>query len=464
MREVNYSFVSQGKASVGVTSGLYDRRALDCTSTLPLINSLTHLSYLTSSSARIREILTVDGGVERLACILKGSRGHDILSTWKWTLAFQCLVNIGVRGSEQIRTRVVEADMVPIVATILDNFLHTLDQIKVDNQQQPHQHRRSVSRCVSLTGRDAETARSFAPAGSLALHARETDSISPHLLPARPASPVTPLHSTSPSRHRNERPDASRLAHQSNNDSDDAFEAPPAPVLQAARGLEPILIDAVLAESEQAVLSRLGESDRPAAGDVSETFAITHHPPIDGSANNDSTLSPHLSPQMASPPLTAPPSAHAVPDSNMLLLPREEDVVLSLQLLAYVSKYPHLRQYFQHSHLVKALSVKYGIYDYENEYVDLPELNMFPLVEKFTIRHHPQEMQYWAGVIMRNSCRKDDARGGIRQCAYFACGKWEEFPRQFAKCRRCRRTKYCSKACQSSAWSHHRFWCVQTTY
>lgn len=27
------------------------------------------------------------------------------------------------------------------------------------------------------------------------------------------------------------------------------------------------------------------------------------------------------------------------------------------------------------------------------------------------------EIQYWAGVIMQNACRKDDSRGGIRQCA-----------------------------------------------
>ena len=40
------------------------------------------------------------------------------------------------------------------------------------------------------------------------------------------------------------------------------------------------------------------------------------------------------------------------------------------------------------------------------------------------------------------------------------CGKWETFPREFAKCRRCRKAKYCCKDCQSRAWSDgHRFWC-----
>ena len=49
MREVNFSIPNANKASVGITTALYDRRALDCTSTLPLINSLNNLTYLTSS-------------------------------------------------------------------------------------------------------------------------------------------------------------------------------------------------------------------------------------------------------------------------------------------------------------------------------------------------------------------------------------------------------------------------------
>jgi hypothetical protein len=40
------------------------------------------------------------------------------------------------------------------------------------------------------------------------------------------------------------------------------------------------------------------------------------------------------------------------------------------------------------------------------------------------------------------------------------CGQWETYPREFAKCRRCRKAKYCGKECQSTAWSQgHRFWC-----
>lgn len=119
---------------------------------------------------------------------------------------------------------------------------------------------------------------------------------------------------------------------------------------------------------------------------------------------------------------------------------REEDVLLCLQLLAYLSKYPHIRDLF-HTSFTK---------------------NVFSVVEKFCHRLHPGPIQYWAGVIMRNACRKDETKGGIRRCANMTCGKWETQPREFAKCRRCRKAKYCSKSCQSKAWADgHRWWCVE---
>lgn len=226
------------------------------------------------------------------------------------------------------------------------------------------------------------------------------------------------------------------------------------------------------------------------------TFNITHRTPIDSSmANNASPtpvapigLSPNR-PAMATTPQPPPmPTSsvprylldrHFIPNPQMLAaMPREEDVLMSLQLLAYVSKYCGLRSYFQKSHLVprlkigKELAVLDGEEDVcedieddadDDEYLLDNDFNLFPLVEKFTVRYHSTDMQYWAGVVMRNLCRKDDTRGGIRQCAYYQCGKWEEYTRQFAKCRRCRRTKYCSKECQKSAWAFHRHWCVAAT-
>ncbi|KKY27930.1 putative mynd domain protein [Phaeomoniella chlamydospora] len=220
-----------------------------------------------------------------------------------------------------------------------------------------------------------------------------------------------------------------------------------------------------------------------------ETFNITHRSAIDGSilaaaptpggaTVGISPAAPNPTPTFASPiPSDAYPSfTRALPAAPGILAarPRDEDVLMSLQLLAYVSKYCNLRTYFQKTHLVPMLKIDRDLAAYENgtevdtpipegdeweEYLQPNNFNIFPLVEKFTVRHHSQDMQYWACVVMRNLCRKDDSKGGIRQCAYYECGKWEEYTRQFAKCRRCRRTKYCSKECQKSAWVYHRHWC-----
>jgi len=153
---------------------------------------------------------------------------------------------------------------------------------------------------------------------------------------------------------------------------------------------------------------------------------------------------------------------------------RDEDVLLSLQLLAYLSKYPHVRQHFYKTRpsfhpATQMLANKAGPPTIVNTAVTSPsntketnpifkafasatgrgkekekatanaspiqgpmtrETNVFSLVERFTFRPSsseselpnppptlPAEIQYWAGVIMRNACRKDESRGGIRQCA-----------------------------------------------
>lgn len=202
---------------------------------------------------------------------------------------------------------------------------------------------------------------------------------------------------------------------------------------------------------------------------------------------------------------------------NGKLMPRDEDVVWCLEVLAFLSKYAYLRDQLQQTHLVPNISTRnpndpllncnnecndsrepsadlmdidedpcsgsfschedhvldpdhwdYENYDFEavqdidDEFKGAIQ-NIFPLVEQFTTRQFSEEMKYWAGAIMRNSCRKDESKGGVRQCANFECGRWESFPRQFAKCRRCKRTKYCSKNCQLKAWNYHRHWCMPTS-
>ncbi|CAJ0907014.1 12321_t:CDS:2 [Entrophospora sp. SA101] len=340
MRESNFAFPSQNRASVCITSALYDRRALDCTAILPLINSLTHLTYLTSTSPRIREILTMDGGLERLIRILKTTKVNDKRSGWKWTMAFQCVANVGVRGSETIRTRVVDAGMVPVIITVLDNFLKALNHVRLEKEH--HHHQQQMLAAAQLLTQNTQMIQSPAP-----------------------SIPMTTTSTTT-----------TYVGNLENNDD---------------------------ARSDVASWGSVGDND--------ESSTIT-------AGTSNATLSPKID-----------------------VLYREEDILLSLQLLAYLSKYPHIRTIFHSAY---------------------PPHNVFSLVERFTHRLHPAEIQYWAGVIMRNACRKDEARGGVRQCAYMACGKWESYAREFAKCRRCRKAKYCSKACQSKAWSEgHRWWCME---
>ncbi|RKP26084.1 hypothetical protein SYNPS1DRAFT_10559, partial [Syncephalis pseudoplumigaleata] len=291
MREQNFCFPEQQRACLTITPSLYDRRALDCTAPLPLLTSLMHLSLMTSSSQRVREALSVDGGLERLTHILETTSRADYpdrRSAWRWILAYHCLVNVGVRGSEQIRARVERSGGVRVIIHVLESYLKTLESV--------------------------DTAA-----------------------PSPSSSSMHDCHHASHSHH--------------------------------------------------------------------------HH---------------HHSHSLAADTLDEPPF-------------REEDILLALQLLAYLSKHPSIRD---------RLHANYPI-------------NVFTLVERFCARHHSNTIHLWAGVVMRNGCRKDDTRGGLRRCAYLHCGRWESRPHEFAKCRRCRKAKYCSKQCQSHAWADgHRYWCV----
>ncbi|KAG2188214.1 hypothetical protein INT44_000966, partial [Umbelopsis vinacea] len=425
MREPNFSLPAQNRAAVVITSTLYDRRALDCTAILPLINSLTHLTYMTSTSPRIREILVLDGGLERLVRILHSAgsiKPGDRKSMWKWSLAFQCVVNVGVRGSEQIRTRVVQAGMISVIVAVLDNFFKTMEQVKMEKekckllfQQQP-----------GASGNDSTTSE----ADPLSLHPSHTRSTPIH--PSRPL--FAPMNADqrrnfaenenrSPSQPSRMRPLATTFTNPS-----DVYPVDRTNHDYAAANEQHPRGDQVINGTNMWMESRPNLSPPASSSARRTTFPLR------------STPTP-IQPHSESTTHTTIPLLDAL--STDAPLHRDEDILLSLQLLAYISKYPHLRTHF-HEHA---------------------PCNVFSLVEKFTHRLHPPAIQYWAGVIMRNACRKDESRGGVRQCAFMQCGQWERYPREFAKCRRCRKAKYCSKQCQSKAWSEgHRWWCVERTH
>ena len=569
-------------------------------------------------------------------CILKNGRSQEMMEMWKWNLAFQCVVNIGVRGTENVRTRVVEADMVPVIATILDNYIQVIDKyrekVETDSRrnhiqvlkqpsQQPnarypargqserqsfhnrnasasngrpfrrqdpppsieipqpfpqtihsyqHQPQAVSSTDIELTptisqfpatspperpsisrhhhnhhhhrhhhhyhhhrSQSGRQANSSLPTGNRphAMQAiatavpsmdasdgfglrpvRDVDRL-PSMLPSlqagmtsQPESPTTP---SAPSARpmlpnpRERRRSSIRQQLSASGDSDDGNGEEVASEASAANdGLDDSMIDfqttVDISEVEDPMLDAVSTplgltAQNVSEGQEAETFNITHRSALDGSIinANEPTVNPNTGFPPAPQPINAsivavmPQNVHprylldrSAPPGILAATPRDEDVLMSLQLLAYVSKYCNLRTYFQKCHLVPKLKIGRNLQmlddkfsnersapdeSEQEEYLLPDDFNIFPLVEKFTVRHHSHDMQHWAGVVMRNLCRKDDARNGIRQCAYYECGKWEQWTRQFAKCRRCRRTKYCSKECQKNAWVYHRHWCQVAT-
>ncbi|KAH7884857.1 hypothetical protein F5I97DRAFT_1812282 [Phlebopus sp. FC_14] len=751
MRESSFAFPAQNRACVCISSQLYDRRALDTTSPLPLFNSLHHLNYLTSTSPRIREIMTMDGGLERLVrmlhdfCMcppppenpnviygLSPPNSHppklaptlnppifDKHAAYRFSLAFQCVVNIGVRGSEPIRSRVVQAGTLDVVGCILEAWLAnkgfavgpsssatglpresreqrlarrqalaeqrqrdgavelaralqrqivtqetirqeragadaddlsmadiSVDQTSSDVSVMADPSSEPVS--VPVTSRDrpvfnrhpspysretdadtsAETSTnatpgSSTPTGTVVVNARErsgtiiarrvwddsprtndTVRYRPHR--TRPRASASPDGSTDNSRPETETEDDADgdVDMGRPHDNDNATLSPNTALLRAprvpARSMTQrprravgIIADApettpleVNADAhiiinhgqggvvdgegvgvvgvEDGIVSLEPNDDFAmgappgAPGAMDETVPQRNLPGVDPSVlDRRARTGPDATPRATVVALPAPgpinvtatgmiraantgtarvdqalnpaaPAAlgrtpshlhHRDVDSGPY---KDEDVLLSLQLLAYLSKYPHVRQAFYRTRVsfhpaaaalpgarvtqqpvagpsnarnpVAAQPAKesHGFFKAftsatargkEKEKAPATTTttattparmtNVFSLVERFTFRPSssesdlpnpppqlPPEIQYWAGVIMRNACRKDDSRGGIRQCANMLCGKWESYPREFAKCRRCRKAKYCGKECQSTAWSEgHRFWC-----
>ncbi|GAA5928451.1 hypothetical protein JCM1841_005677 [Sporobolomyces salmonicolor] len=629
MRESNFQFPTHNRACVCITSTLYDRRALDApTASLPLVNSLTHLSYLTATSARIREILSSDGGLERLVRILhtcaqpssapasladlkgkgaalprqarkspfKAFTEYDLLPSldelqdledadvdgallallpggaengysysippslflpssmkarhllYTYTLAFQCIVNIGVRGSEAIRTRVVEAGALDVVVHVLERYLEEMERKRVRNQLEwnKQEQARLAQMDVAMSGpgeereRDADeqtviivdtssptTTSPAAPALSrprltrinvVAVSSAAADSLAP---PSRVQTPDTVVSMDDSSVNGDDNgsssgqeqdteeivasssaassagaPAASRMRASVSSavKADDGSGETPPPVVASVPtdGDGDVVMEGppTPAEEPSEAESR-GEED--AQREIAPTSRQHPHrlPHPHAQPTPRRPLSPaHPLPQAhVPPPPPSAPNSPAVVDSpadlDGQLQFRDEDVLLALQLLAYLSKYPHVRAVFHApappaSSCIDSSSSHTHCHAHASQPIPssstaaLPRsANVFSLVELFTHRppsddlftpRHSNEVQYWACTIMRNACRKDEQRGGIRQCANMMCGRWEQYAREFAKCRRCRRAKYCSKACQSTSWGNgHKFWCHKTS-
>lgn len=695
MRDSNYKSIANNRAAVTITTSLYDRRALDVTSDKPLVNSLNHLTYLVSSLAKVRETLSADGGIERLIEILHECHNlvfnvadtvfnseKKLLTAWKWTLAFQCLVLIGTRGTEEIRQKVVKAGILPILATVLDNYLtlHERTFAHANSRPAPPLDARSD------TSRNGDDGPPPTASGSISIAnlddtflntQNERDilrSLGTSYLSAQPMSAAdaaaAAVAATSISGHDESAP----FLAQSNSLTSDDYDN-----LSTEQLLQLVRVNHKAADSKVAttvnndirrrylianIVKKLREDKESDLLD--DQFVNADDYDMDNGLQFLSNIYLQDERSCGQNPSTARTAPRNFTDTGVII-PCDDDIVWSLQLLAYISKYPYLKDVLQKTHLVIDMSIRdkqlkmylekqmrlkvknhmailsrptirpksrkaklssglerfqlsasnspqmlndldtiddildedkfelvgkadtsdciaekaevdddddeddeeeeaenhlltddddrylseltqggdensgsssyltklydsivdaesivndlerevtlfhisdkinrcieveckrlssaiankrqeqkkfltqkwdYDTYDgfdidetslhycdYDESLIEYKTVNLFPIVEKFTFLSGT-DMYYWSGVIMRNSCRRNDYRGGVRQCGNLECGKWESYPREFLKCRRCKRTKYCSRECQMRAWHCHRNWCIPST-
>ncbi|CAI4709536.1 CIC_collapsed_G0042810.mRNA.1.CDS.1 [Saccharomyces cerevisiae] len=544
MRDSNHRSLTSNKPIVTITSTVYDRRALDINSSIPLINSLNYLTYLTSNSSKVRETVANDGALERLVSILRSCHlslfelldldlenfnEHEnikdlwkekrlALCAWKWTLTFQCLVLTGTRGTEQIRKKVVMSGVLSVLVTVLDNYLlyhKNYDFIK------------DQTMTFDFKGITTETMYKFMRKDENETYQQYIEFITGQ--------------------------DKLKLS----TDKNFLNERLVAPSMTIPTDFSDIW-------GRFADLASNFEPDQERHDDDIDIDSEVE------SENFDAHKNFFSQPDINRPTISTPREFFLG-----RIVPKQDDVIWSLQLLAFVSKYTYMKSTLQNVELVESLSFRsmaYKIKQRISEENDLEEqerdvtvklsslypylsknpennskvkaldtskmdpffkeleelsnrcqqeeqneicnnhcpvlnlferyrvpkpsddnaygkdkerinlrkkisdnferrwsydkmkkeltnivyknkvltnvVNIFPLVEKYTVSaENTHDIIYWSSVIMRNSCRKNEILG-VRQCANFSCGKWEDFPRQFAKCRRCKRTKYCSRKCQ----------------
>ncbi|ODV79290.1 uncharacterized protein CANTADRAFT_37282, partial [Suhomyces tanzawaensis NRRL Y-17324] len=703
MRESNYKAVSSNKAAVTITTSLYDRRALDVTSDKPLVNSLNYLTYLVSSLAKVRETLSADGGIERLVEILHECHNatfnlndtifnseKKLLTAWKWTLAFQCLVLVGTRGTEKIRQKVVQAGILPIIATVLDNYLslHERTFIHANSRHQPALPTTTSTTINSSNSNNSSNNSSSSNNNSSSSNNSSNNNSSSNINSSsnRPANPInlsatgienTSISTTFPTYFNNN--------HANNLTNDDYDNLTLDQLFKLIRNTS-VMNDVRRRHMIIHIIKKLKEEK--------ELEILDDRFLNDGDYEMDNNLhfltNLYLQDFETNKALINSKIAVRNFTETGVVIPRDDDIVWSLQLLAYISKYSYLKDVLQNTHLVIDMSIRdkqlkiylekqmklsikknmafkmkprpkitprsrkskrtetlegsasceenstylkrfnpsastspqmlddinaihndnflldedkfelynkakqtcltenaevedededdeieddedveveldkaaevqiepeekctHNIYNeaiqeeamtitksdyvnqlYEaivncesivddlerdiklfqinekmNKYIEVEskrlvqtiilkrkekkefltkkwnyddytgfdideknedqddslieykKVNLFPIVEKFTFLTGT-DMYYWSGVIMRNSCRRNELRGSVRQCGNLECGKWERYPREFLKCRRCKRTKYCSRECQMRAWHCHRNWCV----
>lgn len=587
MRETNYRSVTANKPVVTITSTLYDRRALDVVSDIPLINSLNHLTYLTSNSAKIRDIIANDGALERLVGILHNCyfshleisyqketlaskhirsdlmemKQKQALHAWKWTLAFQCLVLTGTRGSELIRNRVVSAGVLPLLATVLDNYLlyaknydfvngtylsfdfkkmnldsHDSYELlkKSDNEsfkeyltnligdgifhlpEDVDHFDETLLRNKSTKETDFGLLWEIVSDGVIPSDAYNSnlfmnvDEFIPEVLIPREfyVGRVVPkqddviwslqllafiskytymkksLQEIVPDERLSFRPIIDKVRQRLimnkgkslplpmfNNKNCDIGRTESSESTDSSNDRFELEIQNPNISIDSDYQNILATAEAPFSSLLEMHTDIEKHILDDNDIDMESSISPNtnsfltelrevanMCDDQKNIPGTEEETCEITDPFKYLGFKMKPDTEMSR-----IEKEQLLKDNFVKNWKYEELSMNIDDHDIHSKHSELPSLNLFPLVEKYTVTSdNPKDVIYWSSVIMRNSCRKNEATG-VRQCSNFLCGKWEEYPRQFAKCRRCKRTKYCSRKCQLKAWTYHRYWCHEAS-
>jgi len=493
MRESNFSNFALNRAAIVITNNMYDRRALDSTSTLPLSVSLTNLLTLCNMSNKIREQITKDGAVEQLVCILK-NRKYRNMRNKIWSLAFRCLAVTAIRGNGKIRRKIIYSGTIPIIVErLLLRFRKVVEHIQ---KEQIEMYLNYQIESPQLVSGNEHSDSSVNDNNSSSSYLNDEVNITSPLLYSSPLSPSSKSqHSLS-----------SEISLLPNSINDNVHVATAFPVnlmINARRRRRSSggssgyssLLNSVTSQSksQQELLTfycykqnivkymwhhvkkqghnhsfilNTSNGRNSALGnhreeDTNEAITIQQ----EGTNNLDLITNPIPQPILENAneassseenseiSSTTTNSSKAINNNAYKILNLSElypsifkklkfsveDFVLALKMIACTCKYSDIRSIMSNqSHM---------------------EHDIYQLIEFFTTSSHPPEVRYWATIIMRNAFKKNSQN--LRMCSNLNCLKMESYPREFSKCGRCQVNAYCSRECQKAAWiTGHRHWCV----
>lgn len=526
MRDFNYRSILSNRATITISQTVYDRRALDNTSDLPLINSLNHLTFLTSSSSKVRETMSEDGALERLVSILHECyiKLHEMsliypktpqgsvdavererkmaMLAWKWTLTYQCLVLTGTRGTQDIRKRVVQSGVLPVIATVLDNYMifhknfDFLRDKKIDFTFKEILNNPLLQlkdeEIAKLSNRVPVTDPYFAEYNLMEefkiLLGNDISNLSNDhdYISGKHCEPLLTQISTDFESlwgmHLKNNMDLKPCSNILISIPRDFFLGKIIPKLDDITWSVQLLAFLTKNTSTKQFLETVSLVDsislRPILENSMQRMAHSRGNPLDlallmisETSNQNMTSFSHTNLNVNQKKNITNPlllEIQGICKDNCYQQDQDNDIKkdyilhiktpINTQKLDRLKKEQELRENFKRNWDYSTVS---KVLDDEtwNHILKIKTLNLFALVERYTIKsENDSNITYWSSVVMRNSCRKHESTG-VRQCANFECGKWEEYPKQFPKCRRCKRTKYCSRECQLKSWEYHRHWC-----